>query len=738
MHPTGPPKAGFHPMKHPDIQILRTNHLRGPNLWTYREAVEALIDIGPLEDHPSNTLPGFYDRLTAWLPGLVEHHCGLGYRGGFLERLRDGTWPGHIMEHVAIELQNLAGMPTGFGKARQTATRGVYKVVIRTRHGDIGREALEAARDLVMAAINDTPYDVAATVARMTDRVDRLCLGPSTASIVDAAAKVGIPAIRLTDGNLVQLGYGRRQRRIWTAETDRTSAISESISQDKDLTKTLLAACGVPVPEGEIVHSPAEAWSVAQDIGLPVVVKPTDANHARGVSLDLNTQAEIEAAYALADLEGSDVMVERFIRGEEHRILVVGGKMVAATRGERIHVTGDGRSTVEQLIEAQVNTDPRRGDVEGLPLETVRLPENRMVMLELQRQQLEPSSVPAAGREVLIQRTGNMLHDITDEVHPDVAELAALAARVVGLDIAGVDLVAQDITRPLAAQGGAIVEVNAGPGLLMHLKPAAGKPRPVGEAIVDHLFGPSENGRIPVIGVTGGAGRGTVAYLVAWLLQLSGPLTGLSSGLGHYIGTQRVQSGKPSDWEAGQRMLINRNVEAAVIENSPRSMLTEGLAYDRCQISVVTGMPGWDDLDDPYIHNPEQMRLLMRTQVDVVLDTGAAVLNADDEAVAGLAPLCDGEVIFYSTDDAHPELLAHVQAGGRWVTVRGDQIVLLRQNQSQSWLDLNQPALAELLHKGQIDRPTLLAVVATAWALDLAPGLVRACLESCAPQLNTL
>ena len=355
-----------------DIVIRRMAHLRGPNIWTYRAVIEAIVDIGELEDYPSNALPGFYERLTAWLPGLIEHRCSVGRRGGFLMRLRDGTWPGHILEHVALELQTQAGMKTGFGKARMTGEHGVYKVVIRTRNEAVGKLAIESARDLVMAAINDRPYDVAATIARLTDLVDRQCLGPSTACIVDAATERGIPHIRLNDGNLVQLGHGAAQRRIWTAETDRTSAIAEGISRDKDLTKQLLAAAGVPVPEGRTVESAEDAWEAAEDIGLPVVVKPSDGNHARGVSLNLKTREEVMHAFAAAEAEGSEVIVESFIPGQEHRLLVVGGKVVAATRGEIIHVSGDGKSTIGQLIDTQVNTDPRRGEEEHLPLVRAR------------------------------------------------------------------------------------------------------------------------------------------------------------------------------------------------------------------------------------------------------------------------------------------------------------------------------------------------------------------------------
>lgn len=533
-------------MKTKDIKFLEIRYLRGPNIWTYRPVIEAVVDIGELEDFPSNTIPGFVDRLKAFLPSLIEHRCSYGERGGFLRRLEEGTWPGHILEHVSLELQNLAGMPGGFGKARQTSTRGVYKVVIRAWHEDVTRACLFAGRELVMAAIQDTPFDVAERVEHLRDMAERKLLGPSTAAIVESATAKDrrIPAIRLlSTGNLVQLGYGAKSRRIWTAETDRTSAIAESISRDKDLTKSLLQSCGVPVPEGRMVDSPADAWDAAEDIGLPVVVKPYDGNHGRGVFTNLMTRAEVEAAYAGAIEQGSGVIVERFIRGDEHRLLVVGGKLVAAARGETASVTGDGASTIKELVDIQINSDPRRGAAEEFPLDVILLPDNSVALHEIERQGYTPDSVPPAGSEVLILRTGNHTCDITDQVHPSVAAAASLAARIVGLDIAGVDLVAKDISQPLDAQRGAIVEVNAGPGLLMHLKPLNGVAQPVGRAIVDHLFPNGDDGRIPVVGVTGSFGKTMVARLVARLLTLSGKCTGLACSDGLFLDRRLVDKG---------------------------------------------------------------------------------------------------------------------------------------------------------------------------------------------------
>ena len=375
-------------MTNKTIDFLKVLHLRGPNIWTYRSVLEAWVDIHDLEDCPSNVIPGLPDRLTTLLPTLIEHRCSIGERGGFVKRLHDGTWPGHILEHVTLELQNLAGIPGGFGKARETSERGVYKVVIRAWQKEVSVAALHMGRDLLMAAIEDRPYDVDAAVAKLRDLIDDYMLGPSTRCIVEAAAdkQRRIPYIRLlAEGNLVQLGYGARQRRIWTAETDRTPAIAEGIAGEKDLTKSLLASCGVPVPEGEVVASIEEAIAAAEDIGYPVVVKPTDGNHARGVFVNVMSPEEVAAAFPLAAAEGSEVMVERFIKGTEHRILVVGGKMVAANMGEAVSVKGDGKSTIDELIDSQINTDPRRGEAEEFPLETIRLEREPVIRLLLER-----------------------------------------------------------------------------------------------------------------------------------------------------------------------------------------------------------------------------------------------------------------------------------------------------------------------------------------------------------------
>jgi cyanophycin synthetase len=707
------------------IEVVRVMYLRGPNIWTYRPALEAWVDIGDLEDHPSNTIPGFPERLTALLPSLSEHRCSVGEPGGFLQRVKEGTWPAHILEHVTLELQNLVGQRTGFGKARSTSTRGVYKVAVRSRQEQVSHACLLAARDLVMAAIEDKPFDLNATLAKLRDVADTHCLGPSTACIVDAATERRIPSVRLTDGNLVQLGYGARQRRIWTAETDSTSAIGESISRDKDLTKRLLHSCGVPIPEGRLVASEDDAWEAAEDIGLPVVVKPVDANHGRGVSTELVSREEIEVAFRLAAEHGTGVIVERFVRGNEHRLLVVGGRLVAAAKGETAWVTGDGHSTITELTDDQLNTDPRRGITDEYPLNVIMPDDDRLVKLELQRQGFEPNAIPADGQKVLIQRNGNVANDVTDQVHPSVAAAVSLAARIVGLDIAGVDIVAEDISRPLAEQGGAIVEVNAGPGLLMHLKPAEGKPRPVGRAIVDHLFPEGETGRIPVAGITGSYGKTAVAQLLARLLHLSGKHIGLACSTGSYVDHRCVDRHDSANWHAANRVLMNRAVEAAVIETGGLGIVSEGLAYDRCQVAVVTNLDPAAQLPDFSIETPEQMVGVLRTLVDVVLPEGVAVLNAADERVAQMASLCDGDVIFFAADPDTPVVVEHRNQGKRAVFVRSDRITLAAGEDEIPLLDLATIRLTDAVPEG-LRTENVLAAVAAAWALGIDPDLIRA------------
>lgn len=722
-------------MKKKPIEILSIKSLKGPNLWTWDPVIESLVDLGELEDFPSDKIPGFTDRLVALLPGLMEHRCSYGEYGGFVKRLHEGTWAGHIMEHVTLELFGLAGMRGGFGRAREIAIRGQYKVVVSAWQDDIARATLIDARDLVMAMINDEPYDLAATVERLRDLTERRMLGPSTNSIARAAEARKIPIIRLNDGNLVQLGHASLMRRIWTAETDLTGAIAAGIASDKDLTKQLLSAVGVPVPEGRLVETPVEAWSAAEDIGLPVVVKPSDGNHGRGVFTHLMTREEVEKAFVAAGEEGSGVIVERFISGDEHRLLVVGHRLVAAARGESAWITGDGQATVASLIESQLNTDPRRGETEEHPLNPIGI--DTIVSLNLERQGLTPASVPAAGRRVLIQRNGNVANDCTDLVHPSVAEEVVLAARTIGLDIAGIDLVTDDISRPLSETHGAIVEVNAGPGLLMHLKPASGEPRDVGSAIVDHLYPGGSNGRIPLVGICGIHKSAPVAQLVAHLLGVAGHKVGMATTQGLTIDRRLLEAGDGTRRDIAHRLLRNRAVEAAVIESPPTTIANEGMAYDWCQVGIVTDFDPAYALADGYLDSPEQIWKVMRTQVDVVLEEGVAVLNAHEPMIVSMAELCIGSVIFYATDPALDVVSQHRASGGRAVVLDGQEVVLLTGSQREVLADLG-TSLAGGHWRGTMEPSSLLAAVGAALGIGMPRDRLIAGIQSFVPVLSRL
>ncbi len=707
----------FPPM--PDLDIRDIHILRGPNIWANYPILEAWVDLGSLNEASSEELPGFNDRLKAWLPGMIEHRCSVGERGGFFQRLDRGTYPAHILEHVTLELQTLAGHPVGYGKARHTCVDGLYKVVVRYLDEAVAEACLRTGRDLLLAAYRNEPFDVSAAVTRLQDIVDRNALGPSTKAMVDAAKERDIPWRRLQEGrSLIQLGQGVRQRRIWTAETDRTGAIAEYIAQDKDLTRSCLRTAGVPVPEGRIVSDPDDAWDAAEDIGLPVVVKPRDANHGRGVFIDLTTREQVQDSFHQADKEGNGVIVEKFIPGTDHRLLVVGDKMIAASRGDPAIVVGDGRQTIVELIESQLNSDPRRGELETCPwdkIDTVNW--DPVILRDLQSQDYLPTSVPRDGERVMVARFANWAIDITDDVHPSVREHVVIAAQTAGLDICGVDVVCEDISKPLEEQCGAVVEINASPGLLMHLKPAVGKVRPVGEAIIDMMFPPGENGRIPVIGITGNRGKTTTVRLLSHLLRSTGQFISSCSSDGMQFGTRFTASEVGDRIGGAHGILLHPWTEVAVCEAGAENILGEGLGFDRCQIGVVLNV-GTDDLGLAYIDTIEQMAKVNRCVVDVVLPSGTAVLNADDEWVAPMAEYSKGRVVYFSKEAASAVVADHRAKDGRAVLVREGTLYLTEGSHERRLCSLDAVAMPLTGHFA-FHIENVLAAVAAAWAYGL-------------------
>jgi cyanophycin synthetase len=707
-----------------DLDIREVHILRGPNIWANYPVLEAWVDLGSLNDASSDEVPGFNDRLKAWLPGMIEHRCSVGERGGFFQRLDRGTYPAHILEHVTLELQNLVGHPVGYGKARHTCVEGLYKVAVRFVDETVAEACLRTARELLMAAYRGESFDLAPELERLREITDRSSLGPSTKAIVDAAKERGIPWRRLQEGrSLIQLGQGARQRRIWTAETDRTGAIAEYIAQNKELTRSSLRLAGVPVPEGRIVSSAEDAWAAAEDIGVPIVIKPLDANHGRGVFIDLTEKEQVTESYHQALNEGSAVMAEKFVPGVDHRLLVVGSQMVAASRGDPAIVVGDGKKTVSELVESQLNSDPRRGELETCPWDKIdTLNWDPVILTDLQKQGHHPSSIPKNGERVMVARFANWAIDITDEVHPSVAGHVVTAAQTAGLDICGVDVVCTDIGKPLEEQGGAIVEINASPGLLMHLNPAVGKVRPVGEAIVEMLFPENETGRIPVIGITGNRGKTTTSKLIAHLLRRTGEYLSICCTEGMQFGDRVVRTRKGARIAAAHGVLLHPWTEIAVCEAGAETILTEGLGFDRCQIGVVLNV-GHDELGIAYIDTLDQMAKVKRCIVDVVLPTGTAVLNADDEIVSAMAEYSKGAVVFFSRDEANPVVSSHVQSGGRAVIQRDDSVYLIDGSEERLLMELSEVAMPTTGYF-EFHIEDILAAVGTAWSHGLEDPVI--------------
>lgn len=668
-----------------DLRLLRVHHLRGPNIWTYRPALEVWLDLGRLEERPSNTIPGFNERLVAHLPGLEEHHCGVGERGGFLQRLESGTYAGHILEHVVIELLNLAGMPTAFGQTRSTSQKGIYRMVFRARDERVARTALAEGYRLLTAILRGESFDVAPAVAAVRDEIARSYLDSTTASIVAAATDRGIPHIRLDRGNLVQFGYGARQRRIWESQTGHTSAIAQEIARDGELSRAQLATCGIPVPESRVVHSALDAWEAAQSLGLPVIMKPSESGRSRGMLADLGGEEAVCAAFA-SFASDAQAIVERQIPGTMHRLLVVGGKVVAAVKGDGTWVTGDGRSTVQELVDAQLNSAATAAN--GAAPARILCAFDPEIVRGLKRQGLSADAVPTAGRAVLVQSIGRNAVDCTDEVHPEVSRIASLSARIVGIDLAGVDVVAKDIAKPLAGQSGAVIAVHAAPALRMHLELAQGEARPVGRAIIDHLFAEGDDGRIPVIGVAGSRCTGRIVRLIAWIMHLGGRYVGLACRAGLCFDRRRVDRGDGTRWESARRLITHYAVETAVLETNAAAILRDGLPYDRCEIGVVHDLDGHEQLAEHDVLEPSQMFKVMRTQVDAVLSHGAAVLHAADERIVDMAELCDGAVVLYARDGANAAIIAHRAAVGRVVFARGKSIVLASGDEETVFPDL--------------------------------------------------
>ncbi|CAM3779168.1 cyanophycin synthetase [Bordetella sputigena] len=702
------------------MQVSRIRALRGPNLWSRNTAIEAIVACDD-QECSIDRLPSIEPRLRARFPqmGLLRPE---GYAGT--------VSMAHVLEQVALLLQAHAGCPVTFSRTSATIEPGVFQVVVEYSEEEVGRLAFELAEKLCVAAREDTPFDLADALHRLRELDEDIRLGPSTGSIVHAAVVRNIPYRRLTQGSMVQFGWGSRQRRIQAAETDRTNAISEAIAQDKDLTKMLLAAAGVPVPLGRTASSAEDAWAAARELGGPVVVKPRDGSQGRGVAVNIETQERITAAYAAAAEISDDVIVERYIPGHDFRLLVVGDTLVAAARRDPPQVSGDGVHTVRELID-QVNQDPLRGDGHATSLTKIRIDD--IAIATLAKQGYDVDSVPPPGARVVLRNnanlsTGGSATDVTDEVHPELAARAVTAARMIGLDLCGVDVVAETMHLPLEEQRGAIVEINAAPGLRMHLTPSFGKGRAVGEAIIANMFADGEDGRIPVVAVAGTNGKTTTVRLTAHLIGQDGTRVGMTNSDGVYIGQRRIDTGDCSGPRSARSVLAHPDVDAAVLETARGGILREGLAFDRCNVAVVTNIGMGDHLGLGYISTVEDLAVVKRVIVQYVQPNGYAVLNAADPIVAEMASSCPGGVIYFALDGHHPRMTTHRAQGGRVVYRDGDHLVAAQGGKMEKIALADIPLTRDGTIAFQVENA--MASIAAAWALETPWTRIREGLKS--------
>ncbi len=702
------------------MEVSRIRALRGPNLWSRNTAIEAIAACADTECSIDD-MPDFEARLRARFPqiGLLrpEGHSG-------------AVSMAHVLQVTALALQAHAGCPVTFGRTSPTVEPGIFQVVVEYSEEEVGRLAMELAQALIDAALRDQPFDLPQALARLRELDEDVRLGPSTGSIVNAAVARGIPYHRLTQGSMVQFGWGSRQRRIQAAETDHTSAIAESIAQDKDLTKMLLDAAGVPVPLGRSVDDAEAAWEAAQELGGPVVVKPRDGSQGRGVAVNIETRERVLAAFEAASQISSEVIVERYIPGHDFRLLVVGNTLVAASRRDPPQVTGDGVHTIRELV-TEVNADPLRGDGHATALTKIRLDDIAQGVLS--KQGYTPDSVPPAGTLVVLRNnanlsTGGSATDVTDEVHPELAARAVTAARMIGLDICGVDVVAETVHLPLEDQHGGVVEVNAAPGLRMHLNPSFGKGRAVGEAIINQMFAEGDDARIPIIAVAGTNGKTTTVRLSAHILACSGKRVGMTNSDGVYVGKRRIDTGDCSGPRSARRILLHPDVDAAVFETARGGILREGLAFDRCDVAIVTNIGMGDHLGLGYISTVEDLAVVKRVIVQYVRSKGMAVLNAADSHVAEMASACPGDVTYFAQDRNHPVMATHRAQGKRVVYREGGNIVAAEGSEEV----LIPLARIPLTRNGAItfQVENAMACVGAAWALGIDWEVIRQALAS--------
>lgn len=649
------------------MKIVEIKVLRGPNYWSVRRTklIQMKLDLEEMEQRPTNKIEGFRERLEAMFPSMIEHRCSVGTRGGFFERVDEGTWMGHVIEHIALEMQTLAGMDTGFGRTRGTGKEGEYYVCISYMEEDAGVYATKAAVRVAQALTDNVEYDLAADIMKLREIREDTRLGPSTGCIVDEAAKRGIPYIRLNKHSLVQLGYGVHQKRIRATIASTTGNIAVDIACDKEETKNLLDAAEIPVPKGDVIRTEAGLKDVIDRIGYPIVIKPIDGNHGKGNTTNIINWEQATKALAAAKEYGRSVIVEKYITGFDFRILVINYKFICAALRTPAAVVGDGKNTIQYLID-EVNKDPRRGYGHEKVLTQITIDQFTQKMLDEKNYTLD--TIPQKGEQVLLKPTANLSTggtstDVTDEVHPANIIMCERIARIIGLDICGIDIMAKDLRSPVRESGGAILEVNAAPGFRMHIDPSIGLPRNVAEPVVDMLFPKGSAGTIPIIAITGTNGKTTTTRLTAHIAKTAGYKVGYTTSDGVYIQNQLMMKGDCTGPVSSQFVLKDPTVDFAVLECARGGILKSGLAFQNCDVSIVTNISA-DHIGLGGIDSMEQMAKVKAVVPETTFKHGYAILNADDDLVYAMKDGLSCNVALFSMDEKNPRIVEHTKEGG--------------------------------------------------------------------------
>ena len=663
------------------MKIVDIKTMKGPNYWSVRRhhLTVMVLDLEEMEQFPTNKIDGFGERLEAMFPSMYSHRCSVGCEGGFFQRVKEGTWMGHVIEHIALEIQTLAGMDCGFGRTRGYGEEGVYFVVFNHMVGKVGEYAAKASFRIAEALIANKEYDLDEDIMNMKEIRQNEGLGPSTSSIIKEAEARGIPWIRLNKYSLCQLGYGANQKRIQATVTSETSNIGVEIACDKEETKDLLEQAEVPIPKGDIIRTERGLKEAVDYVGFPLVIKPVNGNHGRGITTNINSLDEALIGFKEAKEVSRLVIVEKYITGEDHRLLVINNKLVAAAKRTPAHVIGDGKSTIQELVD-EVNKDERRGYGHEKVLTEIDI--NSLTLEILKEMNMTTESVPKKGEMVKLKSTANLstggtAEDITELIHPYNVFMAERISKIIGLDICGIDIMAEDLTKPLNKSGGAVLEVNAGPGFRMHLQPTSGLPRNVGGHVVDMLVPPGSNSRIPIIAVTGTNGKTTTTRLIAHIAKMKGKKVGYTTSDGVYIQNRLLMTGDCTGPKSAEFVLKDPTVNFAVLECARGGLLRAGLGFKKCDIGVVTNVAG-DHLGLKGIHTIDQLAKVKGVIPETVHKDGYSVLNADDDRVYAMRNNIESQFALFSMDEQNPRIKRHSSRGGISAVYENGYITIYR------------------------------------------------------------